>query len=79
MFTLLIPSPLQLQIVGAQLGVFAPLLPQNEVSINLPHYEVSNLPQYEVYKIAPPQSEVFETVLPQLEVFHIAPVNCLIE
>ena len=72
----------------AQLGVFAPVLPHYEVSINPPQYEVSNpphyevsikQPQYEVYKIALPQNEVFETVLPQLEVFQIAPVNCLIE
>ena len=46
MFTLLIPSPLQLQIVGAQLGVFAPVLPPNEVFETV-------LPQLEVFHIAP--------------------------
>src|ERR1700677_1687002 len=53
---------------SARLGVFTPLQPQNEVSINPP--------QYEVYKIALPQNEVFETVLPKLGGFEIAPVNC---
>ena len=62
---------------SAQLGVFAPVQPQNKVSVNPPQYEVSiNLPQYEVYSIALPQNEVFETVLPQLGGFEIAPVNC---
>jgi hypothetical protein len=60
----------------------------SELILNPPHYEVSNLPQYEVfislpqyevYKIALPQNDVFATVLLQLEVFQIAPVNCLIE
>src|SRR6202050_3631033 len=51
---------------SAQLGVFTPVRPQNEVSINPPQYEVSlNPPQYEVCGIALPQNEAFETVLPR--------------
>ena len=52
---------------SAQLGVFTPVRPQNEVSINPPQYEVSlNPPQYEV-SINLPQYEVSN--LPQYEVF----------
>src|SRR6202050_3983 len=52
---------------SAQLGVFTPVRPQNEVSINPPQYEVSlNPPQYEV-SINPPQYEVSN--LPQYEAF----------
>ena len=63
---------------SAQLGVFTPVRPQNEVSINPPQYEVSlNPPQYEV-SLNPPQYEVFinlsqyevdRIALPQNEVF----------
>jgi hypothetical protein len=62
---------------SAKLGVFTPVQPQNEVSKNLPHYEVSiNPSQYVVYRIALPQNEVSETALPQLGEYEIAPVNC---
>jgi hypothetical protein len=45
----------------AQLGLLAPVLPQNEV------YRITP-PQNEVYKIAPPHNEVYKIVLPQNEV-----------
>src|SRR6202167_4718954 len=51
---------------SAQLGVLAPVLPQNEV------YRIA-LPQNEVYKIAPPQIEV---VLTPSGVFNNVIVNC---
>jgi len=47
--------------VLAQLGVLAPVLPQNEVFRIAP-------PQNEVYKIVLPQNEVYQIVLPQNEV-----------
>src|ERR1700727_3549499 len=52
---------------SAQLGVLAPVLPQNEV------YRIV-LPQNEVYRIVLPQNGVFRssTILPQNEVFKIA-------
>src|SRR5882672_3882407 len=50
--------------ISTQLGVLAPVLPQNEV------YRIAP-PQNEVYKIAPPQNEVYEIVLPQNEVYKI--------
>src|ERR1700734_736288 len=43
---------------SAQLGILAPVLPQNEVFITTP-------PQNEVYKTILPQNEVFKIVLPQ--------------
>src|ERR1700729_1713407 len=49
---------------SAQLGILAPVLPQNEVFI-------TNLPQNEVFKIVLPQNGVFKTILPQNEVFRI--------
>ena len=61
---------------SAQLGVLAPVLPQNEVyRIALPQNEVYKiaLPQNEVYKIAPPQIEV---VLTPSGVFNNVIVNC---
>ena len=54
---------------SAQLGVLAPVLPQNEV------YRIV-LPQNEVYRIVLPQNEVFKSVLPQNGVFKIVAVNC---
>jgi hypothetical protein len=57
---------------SAQLGVLAPVLPQNEVfTIAPPQNGVFRtiLPQNEVFKIAQPQNEVYRTVLPQNEVF----------
>src|ERR1700685_3542801 len=51
---------------SAQLGVLAPVLPQNEV------YRIAP-PQNKVYKIAPPQNEVYKIALPQNEVYKIAP------
>ena len=72
--------------ISTQLGVLAPVLPQNEVyriappqnevyKIAPPQNEVYKIvqPQNEVYKIAPPQNEVYEIVLPQNEVYKIAP------
>ena len=53
---------------SAQLGILAPVLPQNEVSrTTLPHYEVfcTPLPQNEVSKTTLPHDEVFKAVLPQ--------------
>jgi len=43
---------------SAQLGVLAPVLPQNEVYRIIP-------PHSEVYKPTPPQNEVYKTILPQ--------------
>jgi len=43
---------------SAQLGVLAPVLPQNEVYRFIP-------PHSEVYKPNPPQNEVYKTILPQ--------------
>ena len=63
---------------SAHLGVFTPVRPQNEVSINPPQYEVSiNPPQYEVsinlsqyeVSIILPQYEVYKIALPQNGVF----------
>src|SRR5882762_7529889 len=48
--------------ISAQLGVLAPVLPQNEV------YRIT-LPQNEVYKIALPQHEVYKVPLPQNKVY----------
>ena len=53
---------------SAQLGVLAPVLPQNEVY---------RLPQKEVYRIALPHNEVDRSVLPQNGVLII--VNCPIK
>ena len=53
---------------SAQLGILAPVLPQNEVFITTPpHNEVYKtiLPQNEVFKIVLPQNGVYRTVLPQ--------------
>jgi len=73
------PDPLHSTLVtvypnssSAQLGVLAPVLPQNEVfTIAPPQNGVFRtiLPQNEVFKIAQPQNEVYRTVLPQNEVF----------
>src|ERR1700683_1337370 len=73
---------------SAHLGVFTPVRPQNEVSINPPQYEVSiNPPQYEV-SINLPQYEVsinlsqyeVSIILPQYEVYKIAlPQNGVFE
>src|ERR1700691_4401864 len=57
---------------SAQLGILAPVLPQNEIYLTtLPHFEVSNtIPLHnEVYKITPPHIEVFKTIPPHNEVF----------
>jgi hypothetical protein len=57
---------------SAQLGILAPVLPQNEVFItNPPQNEVyrTTLPQNEVYKTTLPQNEVFKIVLPQNGVY----------
>jgi hypothetical protein len=58
------PDPLDSTLVtvypnssSAQLGVLAPVLPQNEV------YKIA-LPQHEVYKVPLPQNEVSKIVLP---------------
>jgi hypothetical protein len=57
---------------SAQLGILAPVWPQNEVYKNPPQYEVYKTPpQYEVYK-TPPQYEVYKT-LPQYEVYKNPP------
>src|SRR5882762_11561811 len=51
---------------SAQLGILAPVLPQNEVfRTTLPQNEVfrTTLPQNEVFRITPPQNEVFGFVL----------------
>src|ERR1700691_5899678 len=74
---------------SAQLGVLAPVLPQNEVyRIVLPQNEVYRiaLPQNEVYRFVLPQNGVFKNDLPQVEVnrtvlfqsvmFKIDAVNC---
>src|ERR1700729_2088135 len=64
---------------SAQLGVFAPVLPQNEVyRIALPQNEVYRfvLPQNGVFKIDLPQVEVNRTVLFQSVMFKIDAVNC---
>src|ERR1700729_2713574 len=64
---------------SAQLGVLAPVLPQNEVyRIVLPQNEVyrSVLPQNGFFKIDLPQVEVNRTVLFQTVVFKIDAVNC---
>jgi hypothetical protein len=60
---------------SAQLGVLAPVLPQNEVfRIAPPQNGIFRtiLPQNEVFKIAQPQNEVYRTILPQTEIFKIA-------
>ena len=57
---------------SAQLGVLAPVLPQNEV------YRIT-LPQNEVYKIALPQYEVSKIVLPQNKALTLSEVSNLTE
>ena len=69
------PDPLDSTLVtvypnssSAQLGVLAPVLPQNEVyNIALPQHEVymSTQPQHEVYLSIQPQHEVSKIVLSQ--------------
>src|SRR6267154_917223 len=69
------PDPLDSSLVNgypnsssAQLGVLAPVLPQNEVYMfTQPQNEVhlSTQPQNEVYLSTQPQNEVFKIVLPQ--------------
>jgi hypothetical protein len=64
---------------SAQLGVLAPVLPQNEVyRIVLPQNEVYRfvLPQNGFFKLDLPQVEVNRTVLFQTVVFKIDAVNC---
>ena len=59
---------------STQLGILAPVLPQNEVYLTtLPHFEVSKTvpPHNEVYKITPPHIEVFKTIPPHNEVYKI--------
>jgi len=59
---------------SAQLGILAPVLPQNEVyKTVLPQNGVFRtiLPQNEVLKSVLPQDGVFRTILPQNEVFKI--------
>jgi hypothetical protein len=51
---------------SAQLGILAPVLPQNEV------YGITP-PQNEVYRVTPPQNEVYRIILPQNEVYRITP------
>jgi hypothetical protein len=50
--------------ISAQLGILAPVLPQNEVFITTPPYN-------EVYKTTLPHNEVYKTILPHNEVFKI--------
>src|SRR6202167_1316827 len=64
------------QFNSAQLGILAPVLPQNEVYLTTPpHFEVSKtiLLHNEVYKITPPHIEVFKTIPPHNEVYKIPP------
>src|SRR6202451_881130 len=66
------PDPICSNCSSAQLGILAPVLPQNEVFItNPPQNEVyrTTLPQNEVYKTTLPQNEVFKIVLPQNGVY----------
>ena len=61
---------------SAQLGILAPVLPQNEVYLTTPpHFEVSKTipPHNEVYKITPPHFEVSKTIPPHNEVYKITP------
>src|SRR5882762_6630237 len=60
---------------SAQLGILAPVLPQNEVyGITPPQNEVYRItpPQKEVYRITPPQNEVNRITPPQNEVYSTA-------
>src|SRR6202046_61269 len=66
------PDPIAVTVCSncssAQLGILAPVLPQNEVFItNLPQNGVFKtiLPQNEVFRIVLPQNGVYRTVLPQ--------------
>ena len=66
------PDPIRLALCSnsssTQLGILAPVLPQNEVYRSTPfHNEVYKtiLPQNEVFKIVLPQNGVYRTVLPQ--------------
>jgi len=61
---------------SAQLGILAPVLPQNEVYLTTPpHFEVSKTipPHNEVYKITPPHFEVSKTIPPHIEVSKTIP------
>ena len=51
---------------SAQLGILAPVLPQNEV------YGITP-PQNKVYRVTPPQNEVYRITSPQKEVYRITP------
>ena len=61
---------------SAQLGILAPVLPQNEVYLTTPpHFGVSKTipPHIEVSKTIPPHIEVSKTIPPHNEVYKITP------
>ena len=82
------PNPIRItNNSSAQLGILAPVLPQNEVykstlpqnevfGIVLPHNGVCILPQNEVFMSILPQNGVYKTVQPQNEMLKSVTVNC---